>query len=161
MAFKMTGWGGYQNSPLKQESPITDEMMAARRKKAPHRWGSSAKRGVSDERMRVIMENELKRKTKKAARKQARLKEEDRQDIVWNPSTESYFVREPEEIDEKEKKKNKKKKKNNKSWQKGMKASNNQLNEWVKLRNSYVKGTPEYNVIQNKINEALGNKKRH
>ena len=160
MAFKMRGWSGNQNSPMKQEeSPITDEMMAARREKAPHRWGSSAKRGVSDERMRIIMENELKRKTRKAARKQARLKEEDRQDIVWNPSTESYFVRKPEEIDEGDKKK--KKKKQNQTWQKGMKASNNQLNEWVRLRNSYVKGTPEYNAVQNKINEALGNSKRH
>ena len=69
MAFKMKRWGGYQNSPLKQESPITDDMLASRREKAPWRFGSSAKRGISDEDMRVILEKELIRKTKKQYRK--------------------------------------------------------------------------------------------
>ena len=46
-------------------------------------------------------------------------------------------------------------------WKKGDKASGGTLNELVKQRKGVTKGTPEYNKIQNKINEALGSKKKY
>jgi hypothetical protein len=46
-------------------------------------------------------------------------------------------------------------------WKKGNKASGGTLNDLVKQRKGVTKGTPEYNKIQNKINEALGSKKRY
>lgn len=46
-------------------------------------------------------------------------------------------------------------------WKKGDKASGGTLNELVKQRKGVKKGTFEYNKIQNKINEALGSKKRY
>jgi hypothetical protein len=45
-------------------------------------------------------------------------------------------------------------------WKSGDKASGNRLNELVTARKSHKKGTPEYNAIQNEINEALGSKVR-
>ena len=48
-----------------------------------------------------------------------------------------------------------------KRWKKGDKASGGTLNELVKQRKGLKKGTPEYAKVQNKINEALGSKKRY
>ena len=44
------------------------------------------------------------------------------------------------------------------TWKEGDKAAGGDLDEMVKSRSKYKKGTPEYNAIQNKINEALGSK---
>ena len=40
-------------------------------------------------------------------------------------------------------------------------ATGKSLNELVAMRKKLEKGSPEYNRIQNEINKALGNKKRH
>ena len=48
-----------------------------------------------------------------------------------------------------------------KTWSEGMKASGGNLNKLVAQRKNLKKGTPEYNAVQNKINAALGSKKRH
>jgi hypothetical protein len=48
-----------------------------------------------------------------------------------------------------------------KRWKKGDKASGGTLNDLVKQRKGLKKGTPEYAKVQNKINEALGSKKRY
>ena len=53
------------------------------------------------------------------------------------------------------------KKMSNKDWAAGNKKSGGTLNELVKLRGGLKKGTPEYNKVQNKINSALGSKKRY
>jgi len=53
------------------------------------------------------------------------------------------------------------KKMSNKDWKKGMEKSGGTLNELVKQRKGLKKGTPEYAKVQNKINEALGSKKRY
>tara|TARA_R110002020_G_scaffold19629_1_gene67593 strand:+ start:2142 stop:2660 length:519 start_codon:yes stop_codon:yes gene_type:complete len=160
-AFKMVG-----SSPMKQtnvessdpSSPITDEMINARREKAPHRWGFTAERGISDDKMRKILENELIRKTRRAKNKNAKLPEKDRKDIVWNSSTESYNIAgdDPES--------------NNNtsdlgfgdgSWETGMKLSNGELNNWRKKVKTLDPSTPEWKKLQNKINKVLGNKKVH
>jgi len=52
----------------------------------------------------------------------------------------------------------------NKDWQKGKDsaaAHGDDLNSLVAQRKNLEKGSPEYNVVQNKINQALGSKKRH
>lgn len=51
-----------------------------------------------------------------------------------------------------------------KSWGEGVETSKEMggnLNEWVKQRKGLKRGTEEYNIVQNKINEALGNPKRY
>lgn len=48
-----------------------------------------------------------------------------------------------------------------KTWEQGQKDSGGTLNDLVKQRKGVKKGTFEYNKIQNKINEALGSKKRY
>ena len=52
----------------------------------------------------------------------------------------------------------------NEDWQKGKdtaKALGSDLNSLVAQRKNLTKGSEEYNVVQNKINQALGSKKRH
>ena len=52
----------------------------------------------------------------------------------------------------------------NEDWQKGKDsaaAHGDDLNSLVAQRKNLKKGSPEYNVVQNKINQALGSKKRH
>mgnify|MGYP003676167778 CR=1 FL=1 len=52
----------------------------------------------------------------------------------------------------------------NENWKKGQdkaKSEGNNLDALVKSRKGLKKGTPEYNKVQNQINSALGNKKRH
>lgn len=54
--------------------------------------------------------------------------------------------------------------KSDKSWKEGQesaKSSGKDLNALVKSRKSLEKGSNEYNVIQNQINKALGNKKQY
>jgi hypothetical protein len=54
--------------------------------------------------------------------------------------------------------------KSDKSWKEGeasAKSSGRDLNELVKIRKGLKKGSDEYNVVQNQINKALGNKKVH
>ena len=142
-------------------------MLASRREKAPWRFGSSAKRGISDEDMRVILEKELIRKTKKQYKRNARLKEEDRQDLLWNPHTESYILN-PNSSDDG----NDSNDGNDggdgenvsggtRTWQEGMDASNQQLDQWVAERKKHTKGSDEWKRLQNLINEALGNPKRY
>ena len=49
-------------------------------------------------------------------------------------------------------------------WQKGKDsaaAHGENLNDLVAKRKTLTKGSEEYNVVQNKINQALGSKKRH
>ncbi len=46
-------------------------------------------------------------------------------------------------------------------WKAADKKSGGTLDELVKSRKGLKKGTPEYNKVQNQINSALGNKKRH
>ena len=48
-----------------------------------------------------------------------------------------------------------------KTWKEGSKAAGGNLNTWVKERGKHKKGSAEYNALQNKINKALGSKKRH
>lgn len=51
-----------------------------------------------------------------------------------------------------------------KSWAEGQATSEEMggsLNEWVAERKKHKRGSNEYNKLQNKINEALGNKKRY
>jgi hypothetical protein len=48
-----------------------------------------------------------------------------------------------------------------KTWKEGSKASGGNLNKWVAERKKHKKGSAEYNALQNKINKALGSKKRH
>ena len=62
---------------------------------------------------------------------------------------------------ETEKVETEKKKSKDANWKKGMEKSGGKLNELVKARKGLDKGSPEYAAIQNKINEALGSKKRH
>ena len=50
------------------------------------------------------------------------------------------------------------------SWAEGQAKSEEMggdLNSWTKERKKHKKGTNEYNKLQNKINESLGNKKRY
>jgi len=47
-----------------------------------------------------------------------------------------------------------------KTWKEGDKAAGGNLDEMVKARGKHKKGTPEYNALQNKINESLGSKVR-
>jgi hypothetical protein len=47
------------------------------------------------------------------------------------------------------------------TWAQGQAASGGNLNALVAQRKKLKKGTPEYATIQNKINKALGSKKRH
>jgi hypothetical protein len=50
------------------------------------------------------------------------------------------------------------------TWKKGQdkaKSEGGDLDALVKSRKGLKKGTPEYNKVQNQINSALGNKKRH
>jgi len=52
----------------------------------------------------------------------------------------------------------------NEDWQKGKDsaaAHGDDLNSLVAQRGKLTKGSAEYNVVQNKINQALGSKKRH
>ena len=170
MAFKMKRWGGYQNSPLKQDSPITDDMLTSRREKAPWRFGSSEKRGISDADMRVILEKELIRKTKKQYKRNARLKEEDRQDILWNPHTESYILNPGSDNgdgdgdgdgDGNGDGNGENVAGGTRTWQEGVSASNGQLDKWVAERKKHTKGSDEWKRLQNLINEALGNSKRY
>lgn len=52
----------------------------------------------------------------------------------------------------------------NEDWQKGKDAAaahGENLSDLVAKRKTLKKGSPEYNVVQNKINQALGSKKRH
>ena len=56
------------------------------------------------------------------------------------------------------------KKANNENWKKGeakAKSSGRDLNALVKSRKGMKKGSDEYNAVQNQINDALSNKKRH
>ena len=51
-----------------------------------------------------------------------------------------------------------------KTWGEGEEAAGKHgldLNALVKQRKQHTKGSTEYNIIQNKINQALGSKKRH
>lgn len=48
-----------------------------------------------------------------------------------------------------------------KTWEQGMKSSGGNLNKLVSQRKGLKKGSSEYNAVQNKINAALGSKKRH
>ena len=48
-----------------------------------------------------------------------------------------------------------------KTWSEGQKASGGKLNELVAKRKTLEKGSREWNITQNKINEALGSKKRY
>ena len=48
-----------------------------------------------------------------------------------------------------------------KTWQQGQDDSGGNLNTWVKERSNYEKGSNEYNILQNKINEALGSDVRY
>jgi len=47
------------------------------------------------------------------------------------------------------------------TWSQGQAASGGNLNALVTQRKGLKKGTPEYAAVQNKINAALGSKKRH
>jgi|TARA_R100001463_G_scaffold16221_3_gene42142 hypothetical protein len=47
------------------------------------------------------------------------------------------------------------------TWGQGQAASGGNLNALVAQRKGLKKGTPEYAAVQNKINAALGSKKRH
>jgi hypothetical protein len=47
------------------------------------------------------------------------------------------------------------------TWAQGKAASGGNLNALVAKRKGLKKGTPEYAAVQNKINAALGSKKRH
>lgn len=56
------------------------------------------------------------------------------------------------------------KKANNENWKKGQakaKSSGRDLDNLVKSRKGLKKGSDEYNAVQNQINDALSNKKRH
>jgi len=81
------------------------------------------------------------------------------QDIAFNP-TGTEFTRDGKKIKVKSKGSTHKKLLEAR-WKKGDKASGNTLDELVKQRKGLKKGTPEYAKVQNKINEALGSKKRY
>ena len=153
-AFKMVG-----SSPMKQESPITDEMINARREKAPHRWGFTEARGMSNADMRKILENELIRKTNRAKNKNAKLKEKDRKNMVWNSSTESYDIVSDDEENTTSTANLDDLGFGDGTWETGMKLSNGQLNDWRKKVKTLDPSTPEWKNLQNKINKVLGNKK--